>query len=147
MSIAVDTKDCTALSDTELVEMADLCAEGPHGHEVGTLSKQAETWVLVAQARDEGKLKGFAGGGGMQRMAAAMWKGPDYDTIVPRESRDNLEAMVDSLIQRLFQRKLSGNARESFIAYAKEKKGAIFTNQEVGELMHLMMSTPHYQLT
>ena len=60
MSIAVDTKDCTALSDTELVEMADLCAEGPHAHEVGTLSKQAEAWVLVAQAREDGKLKGFA---------------------------------------------------------------------------------------
>jgi hypothetical protein len=60
MSIAVDTKDCTALSDTELVEMADLCAEGPLAHEVGTLSKQTEAWVLVTQARDEGKLKGFA---------------------------------------------------------------------------------------
>jgi hypothetical protein len=60
MSIAVDTKDCTALSDAEMVEMADLCAEGPHGHEVGTLSKQAETWVLVTQAREESKLKGFA---------------------------------------------------------------------------------------
>jgi hypothetical protein len=60
MSIAVDTKDCTALSDAELVEMADLCAEGAHPHEVGTLSKQAEAWVLVTQARDEGKLKGFA---------------------------------------------------------------------------------------
>jgi hypothetical protein len=60
MSIAVDTKDCTALSDAELVEMADLCAEGPHAHEVGTLSKQAEAWVLVAQARDDSRLKGFA---------------------------------------------------------------------------------------
>jgi hypothetical protein len=60
MSIVVDTKDCTALSDAELVEMADLCAEGAHPHEVGTLSKQAETWVLVTQVRDEGKLKGFA---------------------------------------------------------------------------------------
>jgi hypothetical protein len=60
MSIAVDTKDCTALSDAEMVEMADLCAEGPHGHEVGTLSKQAEAWVLVTQAREESKLKGFA---------------------------------------------------------------------------------------
>jgi hypothetical protein len=60
MSIAVDTKDCTALSDAELVDMADLCAEGPHAHEVGTLSKQAEAWVLVAQARDDAKLKGFA---------------------------------------------------------------------------------------
>ncbi len=60
MSIAVDTKDCTALSDAELVEMADLCAEGAHAHEVGTLSKQAEAWVLIAQAREDGKLKGFA---------------------------------------------------------------------------------------
>ncbi len=60
MSIAVDTKDCTALSDAELVEMADLCAEGPHPHEVGTLSKQAEAWVLITQVRDEGRLKGFA---------------------------------------------------------------------------------------
>jgi hypothetical protein len=60
MSIAVDTKDCTALSDAELVEMADLCAEGSHPHEVGTLSKQAEAWVLITQVRDEGKLKGFA---------------------------------------------------------------------------------------
>jgi hypothetical protein len=60
MSIVVDTKDCTALSDAELVEMADLCAEVPHAHEVGTLSKQAEAWVLVAQAREDAKLKGFA---------------------------------------------------------------------------------------
>jgi hypothetical protein len=50
------------------------------------------------------------------------------------------------LIERLFQRKLAEKVRESFIAYANEKKGAIFTNQEVAELVHLMMSTPHYQL-
>jgi hypothetical protein len=60
MSIAVDTKDCTALSDAELAEMADLCTEGPLPHEVGTLSKQAEAWVLATQVRENGKLKGFA---------------------------------------------------------------------------------------
>jgi hypothetical protein len=60
MSIAVDTKDCTALSDAELAEMADLCADGPLPHEVGTLSKQAEAWVLVTQARENDKLKGFS---------------------------------------------------------------------------------------
>jgi hypothetical protein len=60
MSIAVDTKDCTALSDAELAEMADLCADGPLAYEVGELSKQAEAWVLVTQARDNGKLKGFS---------------------------------------------------------------------------------------
>lgn len=60
MSIAVETKDCTALSDAELAEMADLCAEGPLPHEVGVLSKQAEAWVLVTRATEEDKLKGFA---------------------------------------------------------------------------------------
>jgi hypothetical protein len=60
MSIQVETKDCTALGDAELAELADLCAEGPLPYEVGVLSKQAEAWVLVTQVRDNGKLKGFA---------------------------------------------------------------------------------------
>jgi hypothetical protein len=60
MSIAVDTKDCTALSDAELVEMADLCAGCAHPYEVGTLSKQAEAWVLITQVRHDGELEGFA---------------------------------------------------------------------------------------
>jgi hypothetical protein len=60
MSIQVETKDCTALGDAELAELADLCAEGPLSYEVGLLSKQAEAWVLVTQVTDNGKLKGFA---------------------------------------------------------------------------------------
>ncbi len=58
--IDVTTKDCTALADNELAEMADLCAEGTTGYEVGFLSKQREEWVLVTHAREEGKLRGFA---------------------------------------------------------------------------------------
>ena len=60
MAIEVETKDCTALSDAELAEMADLCADGPAGFEFGLLSKQAEAWVLITQARESGKLKGFS---------------------------------------------------------------------------------------
>src|SRR5829696_2149785 len=60
MSIQVETKDCTALGDAELAELADLCAEGPLPYEVGALSKQAEAWVLVTQARENGKMKGFS---------------------------------------------------------------------------------------
>lgn len=60
MAITVETKDCTALDDTELAEMADLCAEGPSKYEVGLLSKQAEAWVLVTLAREGSKLRGFA---------------------------------------------------------------------------------------
>jgi hypothetical protein len=51
MPLFVETKDCTALSDAEAAEMADLCAQGDAGYDVGTLSKQAEEWVLVTQVR------------------------------------------------------------------------------------------------
>jgi hypothetical protein len=60
MAIQVDTKDCTALSDAELGEMADICAVGPAGFDIGLLSKQREEWVLVTQARDNGKLLGYS---------------------------------------------------------------------------------------
>jgi hypothetical protein len=60
MAIEVETKDCTQLSDAELAEMADICAEGPSRFEAGLLSKQAELWVLATLAREGGKLKGFS---------------------------------------------------------------------------------------
>ncbi|MGH9186288.1 MAG: hypothetical protein ACRD0U_10815 [Acidimicrobiales bacterium] len=60
MAIEVETKDCTQLSDAELAEMADICADGPSHFEAGLLSKQAEAWVLVTLARDADKLKGFS---------------------------------------------------------------------------------------
>ncbi|MEM7322002.1 MAG: hypothetical protein AAF531_02855 [Actinomycetota bacterium] len=52
------TKDCAALGDAELAEMADLTA-GTIGWEVGTLGKQVEEWVLISQAHRDGKLHGF----------------------------------------------------------------------------------------
>jgi len=60
MPIKVDTKDCTALSDSELSEMADLCAQADVNWDVGLLSKQCEEWVLVTQASDGGRLTGFS---------------------------------------------------------------------------------------
>ncbi|MEZ5136119.1 MAG: hypothetical protein R2699_13955 [Acidimicrobiales bacterium] len=60
MAITVETKDCTALSDAELAELADLSAECAGRFEVGLLSKQAEAWVLIATAREGTKLRGFS---------------------------------------------------------------------------------------
>lgn len=60
MAIQVETKDCTALSDAELADMADICVGGPAGYEVGLLSKQREEWVLISQARDNNKICGFS---------------------------------------------------------------------------------------
>ncbi|MST31835.1 hypothetical protein GHK86_03720 [Acidimicrobiaceae bacterium USS-CC1] len=60
MPLEVETKDCTALSDGELAEMADSVTDGPAGFDIGLLSKQAEEWVLVTQVREAGKLQGFS---------------------------------------------------------------------------------------
>ena len=59
-ALDVVTKDCTALADGELAEMADLLRGRDAGYEIGFLSKQREDWVLVTHAREEGKLRGFA---------------------------------------------------------------------------------------
>ena len=58
MAIEVTTKDCTALTDAEMGDMADLSAASL-SWQAGLLSKQAEEWVLVSQAFDKGKLRGF----------------------------------------------------------------------------------------
>lgn len=60
MALEVTTKDCTALGDSELAEMADICADGGHGYEIGTLSKQVEQWVLVTLVREGNHLRGFS---------------------------------------------------------------------------------------
>ena len=46
MMFDVETKDCTALSDTELADMADIVADGPAGLDIGLVSKQRDEWVL-----------------------------------------------------------------------------------------------------
>lgn len=60
MAINVSTKDSTALADSDVAEMADLCALVQNGYEIGVLSKQAEEWVLATLSREEGVLTGFA---------------------------------------------------------------------------------------
>ena len=41
MVIDVGTKDCTALSDAELAEMADICLDGPAGFDIGAVVQAA----------------------------------------------------------------------------------------------------------
>lgn len=82
---------------------------------------------------------------GPKRMGRG-WQGPDYESIVPRELRQDPEKLVDSLIFRFFQGPIPTKARGSFIEYAAAKKGVVFTDKETAELCHLILSTPYYQL-
>jgi hypothetical protein len=54
----VETKDCTALTDADLDEMAGM-PQGMGGFEIGVLSKAKEAWVLCTTARIEDKLNGY----------------------------------------------------------------------------------------
>jgi len=58
--MTVTTKDTTALNDSELAEMADLCGEREPRFDIGFLSKQREEWVLITQAREGRKLRGYS---------------------------------------------------------------------------------------
>ena len=83
---------------------------------------------------------------GRARLEVADWPGPDYQKIAPALLRENPEELVESLIFRFFHGPLPANASLSFIEYAQSKKGASFTDKQVAELCHLMLSTPRYQL-
>ena len=56
----VVTKDTTAISDAELAEMADLCADREPRFDIGYLSKVREEWVLITTAREGNKLRGYS---------------------------------------------------------------------------------------
>jgi hypothetical protein len=59
MPMVVTTKDCTALSDAELEELANLGVESS-GFDIGFLSKEREEWVLVTTVRDGRKLRAYS---------------------------------------------------------------------------------------
>lgn len=81
-----------------------------------------------------------------QRGANAGTK-PAFAKIAPEATRNDTAALVDSLIERFFSVPIPAKARDSFMQYAEAKKGISFTDKELGELCHLMVSTPYYQLS
>lgn len=91
------------------------------------------------------------GGEAMKRMADRRGKRgggstPEFAKIAAETERNNTAKLVDDLIARFFCVAIPAKARNSFIAYADTKKGVSFTDEELGELCHLMLSTPYYQL-
>jgi uncharacterized protein (DUF1800 family) len=108
----------------------------------GVLTKGAEN-DGAAMREMRAKVKGFANVG---KRAAREWSGPDYEKVAPRTLREKPSDLVDSLVFRFFQGPLPGKAGSAFLEYATAKQGVVFTDKEVAELCHLMLSTPYYQL-
>ncbi len=85
--------------------------------------------------------------GSKQKNKMRQWPGPDYKKLAPAKLRQDPEKLVQVLTDRFFQDKLDPRQQEAFEAYAKSKSSDNFTDTEVAELVHLMMSTPYYQLS
>ncbi len=94
-------------------------------------------------------MRGGPGGkkGKARGQKSAIWKGPDYRKIAPPALRTDPKKLVRTLTSRFFQDDLKPLQRETFEEYARVKGDEGFTDEEVAELVHLMMSTPYYQLT
>jgi hypothetical protein len=60
MAMTVTTRDTTALTETELAEMADLCLGRAPYFDLPFLIEQKDQWVLVSQARENAKLRGYS---------------------------------------------------------------------------------------
>jgi hypothetical protein len=72
--------------------------------------------------------------------------GPDFSKIIPREVRNDPRRLVDYLCFRLYQDPLSPRDTETFVKYVSDH-GTDLNDNAMRELLHLMMSTPQYQLT
>ena len=83
---------------------------------------------------------------GKDRPAARRRKTPDLIRLVPEADRQSSDAVVKSLVERLFHTDLPARDLKQFREYADTVKGRKWNQEEMGELVHLMMSTPQYQL-
>jgi uncharacterized protein (DUF1800 family) len=70
----------------------------------------------------------------------------DLAKIVPAELRDRPKELVANLSTRLFQTSLSDHQSEAFVSYLKAREPDRGDGTMRG-LLHLMMSTPQFQLT
>jgi hypothetical protein len=70
----------------------------------------------------------------------------DLTKIVPRELRNKPEQLVANLADRLFQTPAGAKQTETFLAYLKAREPDR-GDETMRGLLHLMMSTPQYQLT
>lgn len=102
MALEVSTQDCTAVTDAELEEMADLCSEGPNPFSIGMLSKQTEMWVLCTTARENGKLRGYAFST-LERVGGTPAVLIGLGSVVPNGRRSTV---LNALMSELFHRAL-----------------------------------------
>jgi uncharacterized protein (DUF1800 family) len=118
-----------------------------------------QAWIstntLLARYNFAGKLiNGPAGRAGRRRRMMARDKalarrgimGPDLAAIAPAKLRANPEALVDALIERFFHGPVAEDTRKSFLDFARQDAPGEPDDDRIAGLLHLILSTPAYQL-
>jgi len=77
---------------------------------------------------------------------ARNFNAPDLAKVIPAAVRTDPHRLVDYLCFRLYQDPLTPKDKETFVQYLAAK-GPNPDDNTLRELLHLMMSTPQYQLT
>jgi uncharacterized protein (DUF1800 family) len=70
----------------------------------------------------------------------------NFAKIAPQDLRGDPDKLVAHLTWRLFQSKLTSRDTQPFVDFLKQKNNDT-SDQTIRDLLHLMMSTPQYQLT
>ena len=114
----------------------------------GLLLKGGEGLGLDRASMERRRAEG-AGPGQRGLLAAARADGiADPGRILPAAARASKAAALEHLEQRLFHGPLRDQAPAALREYfAKLPAPAAWTDDEVRNVVHVMMSTPHYQLT
>jgi len=74
------------------------------------------------------------------------YNGPDLAKVVPQVVRGDPRRLVAYLCFRLYQDPLTARDTQTFVKYVSDQ-GPNLSDDALRELLHLMMSTPQYQLT
>jgi len=89
----------------------------------------------------------IAGTAGHPNAPAALRRTPvDLARIIPAELRDKPGELIAHLARRLFQTQPNENQTQIFLAYL-QRRAPDRGDETMRRLLHLMMSTPQYQLT
>jgi hypothetical protein len=81
-----------------------------------------------------------------QQLAEQIRRGPiDIGKLVPEELRGKPRQLVDLLSARFFQVRHSEKEIDTFVAFLESRKPDT-SDSTMRELVHLMMSTPQFQL-
>ena len=75
---------------------------------------------------------------------AQNFEGPNLARIIPQQVRGDPRRLIAYLCFRLFQDPLTPRDTQTFIKYVSDHGT---DDETLRELLHLMMSTPQYQLT